>query len=216
MVSISFARKLYTALLLFSLAIGVQARLGSEKIEEHQRDPMTRILGILKSIVNQQDIASGIPETVILNEWPENETFHEQLLLMIRNSLTEDVIIGDSTGAKNSERFFTLYVPLNAEALELMTHGGSGDIDLYVKYGAPPTTASYDCRSLKGGPRQSCVIPNPEKGSYYVMLLGNGEYSDAKVIGAYKQAAQVPSARKLSPVGVADTNAGMSRNGNGF
>lgn len=45
---------------------------------------------------------------------------------------------------------YTLEVPSGASNLVFTTSGGTGDADLYVKYGSAPTTSSYQCRSWNG------------------------------------------------------------------
>ena len=50
---------------------------------------------------------------------------------------------------------------------------GSGDPDLYVRFGAAPTTSSYDCRPYKSGAAESCTLTVPSnKSSVYVMVRG--------------------------------------------
>jgi hypothetical protein len=38
---------------------------------------------------------------------------------------------------------------------------GSGDPDLYVKFGAQPTASSYDCRPYETGPAETCTLTVP-------------------------------------------------------
>jgi bacterial leucyl aminopeptidase len=50
---------------------------------------------------------------------------------------------------------------------------GSGDADLYVKFGSPPTTSSYDCRPYKTGSSETCTLTVPAGQSQaYVMVRG--------------------------------------------
>lgn len=190
MIPISIARNLCALTLLFPLAaLPVQARLGSDKLEETRPDTLTRIMGALKSLVLPQDSSRPDPESELMatpENWPvDKRALHEQILTMIRNSLTRDIVIGNGEGRRDSEQVFMIYVPDHAAKLELTTRGGSGDIDLYVMRGNIPTTARYDCRSAARGTRQNCAITSPEKGIYYVMLLGNARYSGVSVTGTY-------------------------------
>ena len=36
--------------------------------------------------------------------------------------------------------------------------GGSGDADLYTRFGSQPTTSSYDCRPYASGNNESCPV----------------------------------------------------------
>src|SRR5678816_1877663 len=55
------------------------------------------------------------------------------------------------------------YGPYNlaAGATLTATMTGSGDADLYVRKGAAPTAASYDCRPYTGSSNESCSIVGP-------------------------------------------------------
>jgi len=48
--------------------------------------------------------------------------------------------------------------------------GGTGDADLYVKFGSAPTTSSYDCRPYLTGNTESCTFEPSQSGTYYVMI----------------------------------------------
>ncbi len=49
---------------------------------------------------------------------------------------------------------------------------GTGDIDLYVRRGAVPTTGSYDCRSIGSSATENCSVNITANGDVYVMLYG--------------------------------------------
>ncbi len=50
------------------------------------------------------------------------------------------------SGAKSSSTNFSYVTPTGATAMKFEMSGGTGDADLYVKFGSAPTTTSYDCR----------------------------------------------------------------------
>ncbi len=43
------------------------------------------------------------------------------------------------SGATGSQKFWTMSVPAGATNLTISTSGGTGDADLYVKFGSAPT-----------------------------------------------------------------------------
>ncbi len=49
---------------------------------------------------------------------------------------------------------------------------GSGDIDLYVKKGAVPTTSSYDCKSDGSTASESCSVNSAGNADVYVLVKG--------------------------------------------
>jgi len=89
------------------------------------------------------------------------------------------------SGAQGSESFFYLDVPAGATSLSFDTSGGSGDVDMYVKFGSKPTTSSYDCRPYRNGNNETCTISNIQSGRYYVMLRAYSAYSGVSLEGNY-------------------------------
>ena len=89
------------------------------------------------------------------------------------------------SGAAGSEAFFTLEVPAGESLLEFVMAGGSGDADLYVKYGAAPTTSSYDCRPYLGGNNEDCSFSSPAAGTWHVMIRGYSSYSGVSLTGTH-------------------------------
>jgi microbial collagenase len=80
------------------------------------------------------------------------------------------------SGDEGSESVFSINVPAGASSLRFDTSGGTGDADMYVKFGNAPTTSDYDCRPYKGGNLESCFIDNAQSGEYYVMIRGYNAY----------------------------------------
>jgi PKD repeat protein len=89
------------------------------------------------------------------------------------------------SGAQGSSAFFSLDVPAGATNLAFNMSGGSGDADLYVRFGAQPTTSTYDCRPYQSGNNEACPIANAQAGTYYVMLRGYSAYSGVSLTGTY-------------------------------
>ncbi|MCB1637200.1 MAG: pre-peptidase C-terminal domain-containing protein, partial [Xanthomonadales bacterium] len=63
-------------------------------------------------------------------------------------------------------------IPAGASNLTIATSGASGDVDLYVRYGAAPTLSTYDCRPYSGSGNESCPFASPSTGTYYVRVYG--------------------------------------------
>ncbi len=94
----------------------------------------------------------------------------------LENGVAESI-----SGAQGSETDFTFEVPSNATSVDFQMSGGSGDADLYVKFGSAPTTSSYDCRPYRNGNNESCNF-NAQAGTYYVMVRGYSSYSGASLV----------------------------------
>jgi PKD repeat protein len=89
------------------------------------------------------------------------------------------------SGASGSSEYFTLNVPAGASNLVFAISGGSGDADLYVRFGSQPTTSSYDCRPYQSGNNESCPISPAQAGTYYVMVRAYSAYSGLSLNGSF-------------------------------
>jgi Zn-dependent metalloprotease len=90
-----------------------------------------------------------------------------------------------STG---SAWLFQLAVPAGATNLKFLTSGGTGDMDMYVKFGTPPTDSAYDCRPYTSGNAETCSFPNSPAGTYHVRLKAFSSYSGVSLTGSYTPA----------------------------
>lgn len=101
------------------------------------------------------------------------------------NTLTNGVAktnLGSST-----ELSFTMEVPAGATELNFDMAGGTGDADLYVKFGSAPTTSSYDCRPYKGGNTESCPIANVQAGTYHVKMIAYSAFTGVSLTGSFTE-----------------------------
>ncbi|WP_338847114.1 proprotein convertase P-domain-containing protein [Massilia sp. W12] len=88
------------------------------------------------------------------------------------------------SGAKGGEVFFALDLASAPANLRFTTSGGTGDLDMYVRYGSLPGMNQADCKAQSVGNAESCVIATPKAGRYYVMLRGNDAYAGASLLAA--------------------------------
>ncbi|MBV7303838.1 S8 family serine peptidase [Xanthomonas vasicola] len=67
--------------------------------------------------------------------------------------------------------------------LNVLSYGGGGNVALYVKFGAEPTTSSYDLRSVRAGNAQTVRLPSPQAGTYFIKLVsGDGGFSNVSLM----------------------------------
>ena len=62
--------------------------------------------------------------------------------------------------AKQAWSHFEAYTVSEGETVTV-TMSGSGDADLYVRFGSQPTTSDYDCRPYKNGSDETCNLTVP-------------------------------------------------------
>ena len=80
---------------------------------------------------------------------------------------------------------YTLAVPAGATGLKFVMSGGTGDADMYVKFGSAPTDTVYDCRPYASGNAETCNIATAQAGTYYVRLKAYSAYSGVSLTGSY-------------------------------
>ncbi|MEW6981708.1 S8 family serine peptidase [Colwelliaceae bacterium 6471] len=89
--------------------------------------------------------------------------------------------------ASSTELNFTMEVPAGATDLSFDMTGGTGDADLYIKFGSAPTSSSYDCRPYASGNNESCPIANAQAGTYYVKVVAYSAFTGVSLTGAYTE-----------------------------
>lgn len=109
---------------------------------------------------------------------------------MMAMPLANGVPASGLSGALDSQRLFSLQVPAGATNLLFAISGGTGDADLYVRLGSPPTTSAFDCRPFLIGNNESCSTPTPNAGNYFVLIDADVAYSGVSLVGSF----QVPGA----------------------
>jgi serine protease AprX len=99
--------------------------------------------------------------------------------------LTNGVAKTNLSAALNATQSFTMVVPAGATSLKFVTSGGTGDADLYVKFGSAPTTTTFDCRSERSTNAETCSITTAKAGTYYVLIKAYKAYSGLSLTGSF-------------------------------
>lgn len=100
-------------------------------------------------------------------------------------SLRNGVPVTGLAGAAGSQQFWTVQVPAGTASLRVAMSGGTGDADLYVRFGAQPTTTTYDCRPYLSGNNEVCTVNNPQAGTYHVMVDAYSTFSGATLTATW-------------------------------
>jgi hypothetical protein len=102
------------------------------------------------------------------------------------SELQNGVPVSGLSGTLGSQRFWTMSVPSGASNLQFQMSGGTGDADLYVRFGSAPTMTTYDCRPFASGNNETCSFASPAAGTWHVMIVGDDPYSGATLVGSYQ------------------------------
>jgi hypothetical protein len=101
------------------------------------------------------------------------------------NELMNGVPMSNLSGAAGSQVHYRLSVPAGASGLKFQLSGSSGDADLYVRYGAEPTTTLYDHRPYLAGSNEVVTPSVTQAGTWYVMVRGYSGYSGVSLEASF-------------------------------
>jgi len=98
--------------------------------------------------------------------------------------LSNGVAVTSLSGASGSTKYWRV-APGAGKTLTVKISGGTGDADLYTRFGSRPTTSTYTCRPYLNGNTETCTQASTQAGDYYVMLRGYATYSGVTLIASY-------------------------------
>jgi len=101
------------------------------------------------------------------------------------NVLQNGVPVSGLSGAAGAWVHYTMSVPAGATNLRFQIAGGTGDADLYVRFGAQPTTTTYNCRPYLSGNNETCNISPAQVGTYHVSIRAYSAFSGVSLTGSY-------------------------------
>ena len=121
------------------------------------------------------------------------------------NVLTNNVPVNNLGESAGSDVTYTFDVPAGATDISFNMSGGTGDADLYVKFGSAPTDSSYDCRPYVGGNNESCT-GSSSNGTYHVRLKAYSTFSGVSLVASYTEGGTGPT-----PINETESNISVSR-----
>jgi PKD repeat protein len=105
----------------------------------------------------------------------------------VGNVLTNGVAVTGLAATIGNSLNYTMEVPAGATNLKFVTSGGTGDADMYVKFGSAPTDTSYDCRPYRNGNAETCTITTAQAGTYHVRLKAYSNFSGVSLTGSFDE-----------------------------
>ncbi len=99
--------------------------------------------------------------------------------------LSKGVAVSNLSAATGASLSYTMDVPSGSSNLTFKMSGGTGDADMYVKFGSAPTDTVYDCRPYLSGNAETCTFSTPSAGTYYIKLKAYSAFSGVSLVGDY-------------------------------
>jgi pseudolysin/vibriolysin len=100
--------------------------------------------------------------------------------------LVKGVPVTDLSLATNATVAYTIVIPAGAKNLTFKTSGGTGDADIYVKFGAAPTTTTYDAKSVGGTNAENITVAAPKAGTYHLLLKAYTAFRGATLLANHQ------------------------------
>ncbi len=100
--------------------------------------------------------------------------------------LANGVPVSNLSASTGNDLIYTMNVPAGATNIKFEMSGGSGDADLYTRFGAAPTDSAYDCRPYSSGNNETCT-GSATGGTYYVRIKAYSTFSGVTIKGSYTE-----------------------------
>ncbi len=121
-------------------------------------------------------------------------------------TLTKGVAVTNLSAATGASLNYTMTVPSGSSNLTFTMSGGTGDADMYVKFGSAPTDTVYDCRPYLTGNGETCTFATPSAGTYYIRLKAFSSFSGVSLVGNYSAATSTQTYTNGTDVSIPDNN----------
>ena len=108
-------------------------------------------------------------------------------------TLTKGVAVTGLAASTGNDIKFTMDVPSGSSNLAFNLSGGTGDADMYVRFGSAPTDTVYDCRPFLSGNTETCSFAAPQTGTYHVRVKAFSSFSGVSLVGNYTAGSTQPS-----------------------
>mgnify|MGYP003631350329 FL=1 len=102
---------------------------------------------------------------------------------------TVEPVSGQLTGLSASRSNWNRYtwtIPEGVTTMTVQTSGGSGDADLYMKFGSQPETSDFDCRPYENGNNEVCTFQAPAAGTWHIGIRAYTTYSGVTLSYSYE------------------------------
>ena len=130
---------------------------------------------------------------------------------LVAEDLANGVPRSGLAGDRATQRLFRLAVPAEASDLVVETTGGTGDVDLYLQSGSPPSRTVYDCRGFSPDNSERCTVARPDEGSYFILLDAFEAYSGVTLEASYRPPESPPPPPVRLDVSLAGSGGGRVR-----
>jgi len=115
--------------------------------------------------------------------------------------LSANTVVEDLGGVIGSETLYRVTIPAGVVSFQVSTSGGTGDVDLYLKFGSPAlcqtdpfvtSVCDIDEFSAQAGNLESITVVSPPAGDYYIDLSGFDQFNRVTLTTSLTAAPPLP------------------------
>ncbi|MDB6154306.1 MAG: hypothetical protein JWL90_2759, partial [Chthoniobacteraceae bacterium] len=88
-------------------------------------------------------------------------------------------------GTQGRTQLFKINVPPGQLRLDLLSQGGSGNSDFYVRHGALPTAKLFDYPAKGSRDQKEVTVMNPEAGDWFILLRARTSFARCALMASY-------------------------------
>ena len=118
-----------------------------------------------------------------------------ELPKLLQNGISQLGLAGETL----STVMFRVIVPAGARGLTFDTSGGTGDCDIFVRFGAQPTDADFDAASTGPATKERLRFAMPQDGAWYVKVDAARAFAGVNLTARYIQTTDAEAVPRLIP-----------------
>jgi serine protease len=160
------------------------AKVGTDVVPVTWSSTNTAVATVSASGVVTGITAGRAAVTAALTSDPTKLSSSSITVIFVQTLVSGTGVAAASSGARGSTNLYKIVVPAGTTNLSVTLAGGSGDADVYMRQGTPPTVTSYTltsstCASENGGNGELCDIPSPTPGTWFIAVAVWDAYAGA-------------------------------------
>ena len=153
------------------------AACGVEKAADNRGYSVADVIDVF----DQVGVTCASPPSTSSSSLPQSKS-----KILRSKVLTKGVDITDLSVRTNGKVLYRLKIPAGHSNLTFTLSGGTGDGDIWLKFGAAPTINDYSLRSDGPGNNELIKVARPKAGTYYLLVTAFKTVKGATLVADYR------------------------------